>query len=319
MTGTMLPTTKKISLIMGVANQRSIAWSCMERFLQKDWYVIYTVQSDKSKERVEKMLDKAKFRNGDNILGGFACDVTDAASMETFFQEKLPETLHHSALLQTELQSLAHPPLHAVIHSLAFAPNLKTPLLETTKDSFLEAHDVSAYSLIQVARESLPYLQASYKAQQCSIGETDEVVPPAASPSLTTLSYLGSARAIPGYNVMGPAKASLESVVRGLALELGSINHAHNETEENNSNPCGPIRVNAVRAGPLPTVSSKGGIAGFERMRQDVETKAPLGNVTASQVASSVYHLAAEAYGVTGQTIDVDGGYSIVAGPDAAS
>jgi enoyl-[acyl-carrier protein] reductase I len=280
---------KKAVLIMGIANQRSIAWSCMEAFLKKkDWLVIYTVQTNKANSKVQGMLEKNLLHSScdkRNILGGFSCDVTDPSSMERFFHQELPEML-----LQNPSEH--HISLHAVVHSLAFASNLKTPLLETTRESFLEAHEVSAYSLIQVARESLPLLLKN------ETGDGNETL---CTKSITTLSYLGAARAIPGYNVMGPAKASLESVVRGLASELGS-------------NSC-PIRVNAVRAGPLPTISSKGGIAGFDLMRKDVQAKAPLGNVSAAQVADSIYHVAAEAHGMTGQTIDIDGGYSVVAGP----
>ncbi|KAG7353777.1 enoyl-ACP reductase [Nitzschia inconspicua] len=280
-------TSRKVALIMGIANQKSIAWSCMEKFLQKDWYVIYTVQNEKIGSKVEAMLKRSSFPDGqqNSILGGYSCDVTDRASMDQFFHRSLPDAL------QQQSQPLS---LHAVIHSLAFASNLKTPLLETTKHSFLEAHEISSYSLIEVARESLPFL----RNQTCSDGENYTEC----SRSITTLSYLGATRAIPGYNVMGPAKASLESVVRGLAVDL----------RERSSY---PIRVNAVRAGPLPTISSKGGITGFDLMRRDVENKSPLGNVTQRQVADSVYHVAAEAHGMTGQSINIDGGYSIVAGP----
>jgi len=184
-----------------------------------------------------------------------------------------------------------------VIHSLAFAPELKNPLIETTREAYLDAHEVSAYSLIQVARESIPYLHKNGN-KNCSS-------------SITTLSYLGAGRAIPGYNIMGPAKASLESIVRGLALELGQQQPTQNQQRVEHP----IIRVNCVRAGPIPTLSSKGGITGFDRMRQDVRTRAPLGNVSASTVAATVYHVAAEACGMTGQTIEVDGGYSIVARP----
>lgn len=289
--------TKKVALIMGVANQRSIALSCMESFLQKgDWDVILTVQNEKARVKVQKIIEQTKYnknsssnRNG-KILGVEICDVSDQMSTEKFFRESLQDTLHNSN------NSNEHRNLQAVIHSLAFAPELKNPLIETTREAYLEAHEISAYSLIQVARESIPYLQHGNNGIENSSSST--------SSSLTTLSYLGAGRAIPGYNVMGPAKASLESIVRGLALELGQ----HSDH---------PIRVNAVRAGPIPTVSSKGGITGFERMRQDVQIRAPLGNVTSSQVAATVYHVAAEACGMTGQTIEVDGGYSIVAGPSS--
>ena len=292
--------TKKVALIMGVANQRSIALSCMESFLQKgDWDVILTVQNEKARIKVQKIIEQTKYnknsssnRNG-KILGVEICDVSDQMSTEKFFRESLQDTLHNN---NNSNNSNEHRNLQAVIHSLAFAPELKNPLIETTREAYLEAHEISAYSLIQVARESIPYLQHGNNGIENSSSST--------SSSLTTLSYLGAGRAIPGYNVMGPAKASLESIVRGLALELGQ----HSDH---------PIRVNAVRAGPIPTVSSKGGITGFERMRQDVQIRAPLGNVTSSQVAATVYHVAAEACGMTGQTIEVDGGYSIVAGPSS--
>jgi enoyl-[acyl-carrier protein] reductase I len=293
----------KVVLIMGIANQHSIAWSCLERFLLKsgtdnEWNIIYTVQTEKNRSKVQSMIEKrlllSNNHNDNNhnnnikerILGGYVCDVTQPSSMESFFREALPEVLYDKHDMLS---------IQAVVHSLAYAPNLRTPLLQTTKQDFLEAHEVSSYSLIQVSKEVLPHVQQGSSGGSSSSSSS--------SSSITTLSYLGSERAIPGYNVMGPAKASLESVVRGLALELGGFN----------------IRVNAVRAGPVPTISSKGGIAGFDVMRNDVQQRAPLGNISASQVADTVYHVAADASGMTGQIIDVDGGYSIVAGPPATA
>jgi enoyl-[acyl-carrier protein] reductase I len=310
------PTPRKIALIMGVANQRSIAMSCMESFLQKgDWDVILTMQNEKTRAKVQKMIEQGHVQsqqiisnditqhdnnNGNHtkgkVLGGFVCDISDPRSTELFFRESLPETLQ-SEENNNELQ--------AVIHSIAFAPELRKPLLETSREAFLDAHEISAYSLIQVARESLPFLGGN--RQKGVQGDNSTT----SCSSITTLSYLGADRAIPGYHAMGPAKASLESIVRGLALELGQ--HRHSSTSSTEDAPI--VRVNAVRAGPIPTLSSKGGIAGFERMRDDVRLKAPLGNVAASQVAATVYHVAAEATGMTGQTINVDGGYSTVGGP----
>ena len=295
---------RRVALIMGVANQRSIAMSCIESFLKRGgWDVIFTVQNDKARSKVQKIIEQQQLGSqtrhmhgieggqGGKILGGFVCDVSDKRSTELFFRESLPE------ILQAEESNL-----QAVIHSIAFAPDLRKPLLETSREAFLEAHEISAYSLIQVARESMPFLG---RAGQGTVEGYDDCT---SCSSITTLSYLGANRAIPGYHAMGPAKASLESIVRGLALELGQ----HRNTNASNDT---IVRVNAVRAGPIPTISSKGGIAGFERMRDDVKQKAPLGNITASQVATTVYHVAAEASGMTGQTIDVDGGYSTVGGP----
>jgi enoyl-[acyl-carrier protein] reductase I len=168
---------------------------------------------------------------------------------------------------------------------LAHAPNLKTtPLLQTSLEAYTEAHEISAYSLISIAQATQPLLDTS-------------------SSSITTLSYLGAVRAIPGYHVMGPAKASLEAIVRGLAVELAPTN----------------TRVNAVSAGPIATLAAKGGIANFERMQEEMRLRAPLGTVTAEQVASTVTFLATQGTGITGQTIYVDGGYSIVGGPPPAA
>lgn len=275
----------------------------METFLQKgDWDVILTVQNEMTQAKVRKIIkqrqlqyqtNKPRDDNGNyggTILGDFVCDVSDSRSTDMFFGELLPEAL------QSEEYDL-----QAVIHSIAFAPELRKPLLETSREAFLDAHEISAYSLIEIARGSLPFLGSN---GQKSVGDDISTN----TSSITTLSYLGAERAIPGYHAMGPAKASLESIVRGLALELGQ--HRQSSTQ---NDPV--VRVNAVRAGPIPTLSSKGGISGFERMREDVRQKAPLGNVSASHVASTVYHVAAEANGMTGQTIDVDGGYSTVGGP----
>lgn len=290
----------RVALIMGVTNQRSIAWSCLQRFLldgnsgtdHRPWKILLTCQNDKIRTKVESMVRGASTDNGRAVIGTFSCDVTDPTSMQSFFQEALPEVLMTEKLF-----------VDAVVHSIAFAPNLKThSLLETTAEDFAIAHAVSAYSLVDVARQVFPHL-ACHKEYERN-GSTS---------SITTLSYLGAERAIPGYNVMGPAKASLESIVRGLALELGAGNQNHQGEKPRRRH---GVRVNAVRAGPIPTVSSKGGIADFQDMLQDVEDRAPLGrNVTSTEVAATVYHVAAEASGLTGQTIDVDGGYSIVAGP----
>jgi enoyl-[acyl-carrier protein] reductase I len=241
---------------------------------------VYTVQTDKYLSKVQSLIEGRLGRFNGRVLGGYVCDVTRPSSMDVFFRQALPDLLHDN-----------DGTLRTVVHSLAYAPNLRTTtLLQTGRDDFLLAHDVSSYSLIQVAREVVPYLQDEAGGDHHRDG---------GGGSITTLSYLGSQRAIPGYNVMGPAKASLEAVVRGLALEVGKYG----------------VRVNAVRAGPIPTLSSRGGIARFDVMRGDVQDRAPLGNVTASQVAATLYHVAADAAGVTGQVIDVDGGYSIVAGP----
>ena len=267
---------KKIALVMGVANQRSIAWNCVESLINHGWKVIFTYQSNmKMESRVQPLLDK---HGNSNVLGAFGCDVTSTRDMSGMLSQRL------SDYLQDE-------PLHAVVHSLAHAPNLKTTksLLDTTKDDFLTAQEISAYSLIEIARETAPFME------------------PGQNNSIVALSYLGAVRAVPNYNSMGPAKASLEAIVRGLALEMASYNSKDDVDDTT-------IRVNAVSAGPLPTLAAKGGIHNFDSMRQEMAVRAPLGNVTAAEVADTVSFLC-NAKGITGQTIYVDGGYSIVAGP----
>lgn len=278
---------QKIALIMGVANKRSIAWHCVESFVRQGWRVILTCQNEKTLSNAQPLLNA----HGTSIMGAMECDVLKDFDLLSNVSNSTqsPSSTDSTLFKQRLADILLDEPLSAVVHSLAHAPNLKTtPLLQTTREDFLAAHEVSAYSLIEVARQTSPFF-----------GSTSPKDDSNAMGSITALSYLGAVRAIPGYNVMGPAKASLESIVRGLALEMAPT-----------------IRVNAVSSGPLPTISAKGGIAHFDQMQRDVRDKAPLGNITANQVASTIHFLSTDdASGITGQTLYVDGGYSIVSGP----
>ena len=267
---------------MGVANHRSIAWSCVESFLRRgDWDVILTYQNDRFASKVDQLIQKHKQeQQQESSLSSsssssstmvVARQVNIQTDLPQFFQQQIPDLLQERKI-------------HAIVHSIAHASNLSTPLLHTTVDDYLEAHAISAYSLLDVARASHDWLQDGS--------------------SITALTYLGAIRAISGYHVMGPAKASLEAIVRGLALELGASVQT---------------RVNAVSSGPLATLSAKGGISNLDQMRAEMSSRAPLGNVTARQVAETVYFLATEGTGITGQTIYVDGGYSIVGGPPPSS
>lgn len=305
---------RKVALIMGVANPRSIAWACVEHFTRLDWEVIVTCQSPKICDKVEPLLrDKM---GTTRILGCFPCDVTtdlEASSGSTSLSSS------SLSLFRQRLEPiLQDTPLSAVVHCLAHAPNIKTtPLLHTTKTDFLHAQEVSAYSLVQVARQTKDLLRrkAPPPPQQQQQQSGDQIHT-ATSRSITALSYLGAVRAVPGYHAMGPAKASLESIVRGLALELAHEGSDDDNEDDDEDDVKLRIRVNAVSAGPLPTLSAKGGIAGFDQMRQEMQRRAPLGNVTTDQVASTIQFLSTDAAsGITGQTIYVDGGYSIVAGP----
>jgi enoyl-[acyl-carrier protein] reductase I len=270
--------SSKLALVMGVANQRSIAWSIVEALLRKDYHVVCTFRDERFQTAVEKLIGEKKREDSKtSSLHALPCNVSSEVPL--LFQERLPELLHEQ---QHELPST----LDAIVHSIAYASasSMKQgTLLTTSREDFLEAHEISTYSFVETARESLPLMNGG-------------------SSSLTALSYLGGVRAVPNYNVMGPCKASLEACVRGLALELGGFQKG--------------IRVNCVSAGPLNTLSARG-IQSFTTMRQDCETRNMLKrNVTNEEVANVVSFLAStEASGVTGQTYYVDGGYNTTAGP----
>eukprot|EP00566_Odontella_aurita_P026613 CAMPEP_0113528886 /NCGR_PEP_ID=MMETSP0015_2-20120614/2088_1 /TAXON_ID=2838 /ORGANISM="Odontella" /LENGTH=180 /DNA_ID=CAMNT_0000427457 /DNA_START=334 /DNA_END=876 /DNA_ORIENTATION=+ /assembly_acc=CAM_ASM_000160 len=172
-------------------------------------------------------------------------------------------------------------------------------LLSTGREAFDTSHGTSAYSLISMARHGLPLLSAEGGVADRQPGDPSAGM---AYSSIVALSYLGASRAVPNYNVMGPSKASLEAIVRGLALELGPDPHC--------------VRVNAVSAGPINTMAARG-IRGFTDMRNDAAERSMLQrNIEAQEVAEVVSFLAGEqSSGVTGQTIFVDGGYSSIAGP----
>lgn len=252
---------------MGVANKRSIAWACVESFLKKDYDVIFTYQNERFRMACERLRQDVMESHSQVRVDALPCQVE--TDIPILFQERIPELLGEDVKL------------NAIVHSIAFAPDMKdSSLLNTSREAFRVAQDISTYSFLETARESMPLLNPH-------------------SSSLTALTYIGAVRAVPHYNVMGPAKASLESVVRGLALELG-ING---------------VRVNAVSAGPLNTLAARG-ITGISDIRNDVEQRAPLKqNITTEQVADTISFLATEGTGITGQTIYVDGGYSIIAGP----
>jgi enoyl-[acyl-carrier protein] reductase I len=170
--------------------------------------------------------------------------------------------------------------LDLLLHSVAFAPRetLTGEFVATTRQAFSIAHDISAYSLVGLTRAALPFM--------------------AAGGSIVAMSYLGAARVVPGYNVMGVAKASLEASVRYLANDLGSKK----------------IRVNAISAGPMNTLAARG-IGGFTKMLDHYEARAPLHrNVELEELGAAGLFLASDgAAAITGQTIYVDCGYSAMA------
>ena len=301
---------RRTALVCGVANARSIAWASARSLLQSGYDVVCTYQSERFASQVERLVQRENEEmvarqqaSAENTTNGpFAnaprleclpCDLSCDSSVESLFSESLPACLADMIGDQQHERRL-----DALVHSVAYAPPdaMKDgTLLTTPRESFGMAHDISSYSLILMARHALPMMSASSRSKVHEPSEASST-----SASITALSYLGANRAVPNYNVMGPAKASLESAVRGLALELGPPPHQ--------------IRVNAVSAGPINTMAAKG-IQGFTDMRVDSEDRSMLRrNVTAEEVADAVVFLSG-ATGITGQTLYVDGGYSSVAGP----
>jgi len=267
------------AVILGVANSRSIAWHCVKSLLQTHQNIVFTYQSPRFEGNVEKLLQSIPTNNDDENLKrkiqAIPCDVSEEENIRKLFIDDIPSILNVNGNNDNEMK------IKTIVHSIAYAPPeamKNTSLLQTTQEAFSMTHNISSYSFLSVARHALPLLHPSS--------------------SLVALSYLGAVRAVPNYNIMGPAKASLESIIRGLAYDLGS--HG--------------IRVNGVSSGPINTMSAKG-ITGFSSMKADAASKSCLKrDVSLREVADSVAFLASDAAsGITGQILYADCGYSIVA------
>jgi enoyl-[acyl-carrier protein] reductase I len=243
----------KTALILGVANKWSLAYAIAQAFKREGAKIILTYQGERLQQTVEELGEE---------LGAarvFECDVTKTEDLA-----KLTETL---------------PRLDAVVHSIAFAnrDDLSRPFVETSRDGFLLAQEVSVYSLVSVARATAPLITKGG--------------------AIMTLTYLGSTRVLTNYNVMGVAKAGLEAAVRYLASELGEKK----------------IRVNAISAGPVKTASARG-IKDFSKILELVSSKAPLKrNTDPAEVADMAVFLASDlGRGVTGDVLFVDAGFHIM-------
>ena len=249
----------KRALIVGVATDRSIAWGIAQAMHREGAELAFSYPNDRMKERVEPLA---------HSLGSKLTMQLDVAVDEQF-----DATFD---LLKREWGQL-----DIVIHAVAFAPSeaIKGSFVaNTSREAFRIAHDVSSYSLTALARGALPLMSGRHGA-------------------LLTLSYLGAVRSVPSYNVMGLAKASLESNVRFLAADLG---------------PQG-IRVNGISAGPIKTLAAAG-IAGFRKMLNHVAEVAPMRrNVTPEDVGNTAAFLCSDlAAGITGEIVYVDSGYNSV-------
>lgn len=252
----------KTALVLGVANKWSLAYAIAKAFTREGANLILTYQSDRQKQTVEELAGELGSRQ---VL---PCDVTHDDQL---------------ASVATEIK-VSGSPLDAVVHSIAFAnrEDLSRPFVETSRDGFQLALDVSAYSLVAVARATAPLMAAKEQG----------------GGSLMTLTYLGSTRVVQNYNVMGVAKAALESTVRYLASDLGPSN----------------IRVNAISAGPVKTTSARG-IRDFSKVLEGVAAIAPLRrNTDPAEVADAAVFLASDlGRGVTGNVMYVDAGFQIMA------
>jgi len=248
----------KLGVVFGVANQRSIAWAIAQAWAREGARVAFTYQGDRVKENVAEL---AGAFGADTLL--LPCDVTKDEEIANVFKtvgEKFGK-------------------LHLLLHSVAFAPKdaLEGEFVNTSREAFRIAHDVSAYSLVALARAAAPLMTEGG--------------------SIVAMSYYGAEKVIPHYNVMGVAKAALEASTRYLAYDLGSKK----------------IRVNCISAGPVNTLAARG-IAGFSEILKHYEAYAPLKrNVLPEELGATGAFLASDgAAAITGQVIYVDCGYQIM-------
>jgi enoyl-[acyl-carrier protein] reductase I len=251
------PFAGKRGLVLGVANKRSIAWAIAKRLAEGGAELAFTYQG----ERIEKSVRDLAGSISSPLVT--ECDVRSDDEVGRVFGE---------------VADAFDGKLDLLVHSVAFAAaeDLEGRFTDTPRDRFWMAVDVSAYSLVASARAAEPLMEA------------------AGGGSVVTMTYLGGERAVPHYNVMGVAKAALDSCVKYLAWDLGQKN----------------IRVNAISAGPVRTLAARS-IAGFPTMEAIVEERAPLRrHVDADDVGgAAAYLLSDDARNVTGTTLYVDSGY----------
>ena len=248
----------KTGLILGVANKRSIAWAIAQAANREGARLVLTYQNERLAENVRELAPQLR----DPLL--VECDVEKDEAI--------------AALMERVREAAGG--VDFLVHSLAFAPReaLDGMYVDTSREAFRTALDVSAYSLVGVARAALPLM----KDRQASI---------------IALTYLGSERVVPRYNVMGVAKAALEASVRYLANDLGQFG----------------IRVNAISAGPIRTLASSA-VSGISTMIKSHAEKAPLRKQTDTDEVgdAAVFLLSPLARGISGEVVFVDGGYHIL-------
>jgi enoyl-[acyl-carrier protein] reductase I len=255
----MIDLKGKVAVVFGLANKRSIAYSVAQKLAEAGATLVLSYQSERLRSEAEELLNDL----GQSGSGrAFQCDVSRDQEIDALF---------------TQIAG-AFPRIDILIHSVAFAPAdaIKNDFLFTKRDDFRIAHDVSVYSLIALARAAAPLMTEGG--------------------AMLTLTYYGSEKVFPNYNVMGVAKAALEATVRYLAASLGPRN----------------IRVNAVSAGPIKTLAARG-IGDFTKILDAVTTRAPLHrNVEQAEVGNTALFLCSPlASGITGEITFVDCGFNI--------
>jgi enoyl-[acyl-carrier protein] reductase I len=248
----------KTGIVFGVANKRSIAWAIAQAWAREGAKLAFTYQGERIKENVAEL---AGTFGADTLV--LPCDVTKDDEIAAVFKtvgEKFGK-------------------LNLLLHSVAFAPKeaLEGLFVNTTRDAFLTAHNVSAYSLVALSRAAAPLMTEGG--------------------SIVAMSYYGAEKVVPHYNVMGVAKAALEASTRYLAYDLGPQK----------------IRVNCISAGPVNTLAARG-ISGFMQMLKHYEEHAPLKrNITPEELGATGVFLASDgSAAMTGQTLYVDSGYQIM-------
>jgi len=248
---------QKTAVVFGLANKRSIAWAIAQKLQEAGWRLAITYQNERLEQEAKHLIADLPGASG------FMCDLGSDEQVAKLF-DRLKEN---------------YGTLEGIVHSVAFAPaeELKGEFVNTSREGFRIAHDISVYSLVAVSRAAAPLMSQGG--------------------GIVTLSYFGAEKVVPRYNVMGVAKAALEASVRYLASDLG---------------PRG-IRVNAISAGPIKTLAARG-ISNLGDMLKAHSDRAPLRrNVDPAEVGSTaVFLLSPGGSGITGETIYVDCGYNIM-------
>ncbi len=252
----MIDLKGKVAVVFGLANKRSIAWGIAQKLSEAGATLAICYQNERLKREADALIPELKDARA------YQCDVSSDAEIDAVFEQ-----------IKTTFGKI-----DVLVHSVAFAPAdaIKNDFLLTTREDFRIAHDVSVYSLIAVSRAAVPLMTEGG--------------------SILTLTYYGSTKVFPNYNVMGVAKAGLEAAVRYLAASLGAKN----------------IRVNAISAGPIKTLAARG-IGDFSKILDTVTERAPLHrNVDQLEVGGTALFLASDlASGITGEVTYVDCGFNI--------